>query len=119
MTRAELGYNVWLEVDGEVALSRWRVALLEAVGATGSISGGAEQQGVHFRVAWKKIREMEERLGVKLVQGHAGGAGGGGASLTPEAEALIARFQRFTEGLEQELQTRGAECFGELLEDRP
>ena len=55
-------FNVWIEVEGEVALSAWRVGLLEAVARTGSISAAAEAQGVHFRVAWRKIREMERRI---------------------------------------------------------
>jgi len=98
--------NVWIEVRGEVALSEWRVSLLEAVASTGSISAAAARQGVHFRVAWRKIKEMEARLGEQLVVGHAGGAGGGGASLTPAAEAQIRRFRALTNGLVEEVEQR-------------
>jgi adenylate cyclase len=38
-----------LEKDGQVVLSEWRVALLEAVDETGSISAAAAQQGVLVR----------------------------------------------------------------------
>ncbi len=99
-------FNVWIEVEGEVALSGWRVALLEAVAATGSISAAAARQGVHFRVAWRKIREMEARLGERLVVGQAGGTGGGGASLTPAAEAFVRRFRALTAGLDEEVENR-------------
>jgi molybdate transport system regulatory protein len=58
--------NFWIENNGKVVLSEWRVALLEAVERTGSIRAAADQQGVHFRVAWRKLQEMEEGLGVKL-----------------------------------------------------
>jgi molybdate transport repressor ModE-like protein len=63
----KMRYSFWIEVEGKVALSIWRVAPLEAVEATGSISGAGQTVGVHFRVAWRKIKEVEQRLGVRLV----------------------------------------------------
>lgn len=91
--------NFWLEKDGKVVLSEWRVALLEAVDETGSISAAAARQGVHFRVAWRKLKEMEDRLGVKLTQRVVGGRSGGGAGLTPEGREYVRKFREFTAGL--------------------
>jgi molybdate transport system regulatory protein len=88
----KMGHNFWIEVAGEVVLSEWRVVLLQAVEETGSISSAATRMGVHFRVAWRKIKEMEERLGVRLVFGQTGGLHGGGAELTREASDYIRRF---------------------------
>jgi molybdate transport system regulatory protein len=87
-------FNLWIEVDGQVALSKWRVNLLRAVAATGSINAAAEQIDVPYRTAWQKIHEMEERLGVKLLETHTGGQHGGGARLTPAAEAYIDKINR-------------------------
>lgn len=84
--------NVWLEAEGEVALSRWRVELLRAVDRTGSISAAAEAMNIQYRLAWQRIHEMEERLGVSLVHTTTGGVGGGGATLTPTARDLIERY---------------------------
>ena len=67
--------------------------------------------GVHFRVAWRKIKEMEERLGVRLVVGQAGGTHGGGAELTPEARDTIHRFHRFTQGLAETARKQYHEAF--------
>jgi molybdate transport system regulatory protein len=111
----KVGHNFWIEVEGEVALSEWRVALLEAVEETGSISSAAEKVGVHFRVAWRKIKEMETRLGVRLVLGQAGGTHGGGAELTPEAREFIRRFHQFTEGLAERAEKQFREAFGDLV----
>ena len=36
--------NLWLERDGNVVLSLWRVRLLEALAETGSISGAADRK---------------------------------------------------------------------------
>lgn len=84
--------NIWLETDGEVALSRWRVELLQAIDRAGSISAAAEIMNIQYRLAWQRVHDMEERLGVALVHTTTGGAGGGGAVLTPIAHELIARF---------------------------
>ena len=97
----ELRSNFWIEQDGKVVLSEWRVALLEAVEETGSISAAAAQQGVHFRVAWRKLKEMEDRLGVKLTRRVVGGKYGGGAELTQEGREYVRRFRKFMGGLKE------------------
>jgi molybdate transport system regulatory protein len=94
-------YNLWIEVNGEVVLSLWRVELLRAIDATGSISAAAEQMKIPYRTAWQKINEMETRLGENLVETQTGGPHGGGARLTPTAEDYIARFDRFAHDLER------------------
>ncbi len=106
-------FNLWLERDGEVVLSAWRVELLEAVGELGSITAAAERLGVPYRRAWERIHEMETRLGVQLVETEVGGASGGGASLTPAALRLVAKFNRFAAGLDEEIKERFERAFGE------
>ena len=91
--------NFWIEKDGKVVLSSWRVRLLEAVEETGSISAAASKMGISYRRAWEKIHECEERLGVRLVETQTGGEGGGGSHLTPAATNYIHRFREFTAGL--------------------
>ncbi|RME72569.1 MAG: LysR family transcriptional regulator [Chloroflexi bacterium] len=103
--------NFWIEIDGEVVLSAWRVRLLEAVAETGSISAAAERMGISYRRAWDKIHESEERLGVKLVDTQTGGVGGGGSRLTPEAQAYISRFHEFADGLNELVAQRFREHF--------
>src|SRR5262245_11490560 len=93
--------NIWLEKDGKVVLSEWRVALLEAVEQTGSISAAAAQQGVHFRVAWRKLHEMETRLGVKLTERTVGGMSGGGTRLTVEGRQYVHKFHLLMTGLKE------------------
>ncbi len=104
--------NLWLEQDGVVVLSGWRVRLLEAIDAAGSISAAAEQLHVPYRRAWEKLQEMEQGLGYKLVDTAVGGAGGGGANLTPEARAVMARFQIFTADFDKQVAERYAAAFG-------
>jgi molybdate transport system regulatory protein len=103
--------NFWLEKDGKVVLSEWRVALLEAVERTGSINAAAVERGVHFRVAWRKLKEMEEGLGVKLTQRTVGGKYGGGTYLTPEGREYVRLFRAFTAGLKDRVNKQFKETF--------
>jgi molybdate transport system regulatory protein len=103
--------NFWVEKDGEVVLSRWRIALLQAIDQTGSISGAAECLEIPYRRAWDKIRECEVRLGVKLIETRTGGSGGGGTRLTSTGADYVRRFQEFNEGLDELVKSRFREAF--------
>jgi len=104
--------NLWIERDGEVVLSDWRVSLLEAIVETGSISSAAARLDVPYHRAWDKIHEMEQGLGIRLVETQTGGPGGGGARLTPEGEAYVDKFRRFQAGFKEQIEQRFTETFG-------
>jgi molybdate transport system regulatory protein len=103
--------NLWIEREGCVALSTWRVTLLEAVAATGSISAAATRMEIPYRVAWSKIREMERGLGTALIQTRVGGSDGGGAVLTAAANDYIRRYHQLADGLEEWVKQRFHEVF--------
>jgi molybdate transport system regulatory protein len=109
MMRAQ--FNLWLEQDGKVVLSYWRMRLLKAIEGSGSITAAAEEMGVAYRRAWEKLQEMEEGLGLQLVETEVGGVGGGGATLTPEAHDLLQRFEQFAAGMDDEIQARYKRAF--------
>src|SRR5438874_709636 len=104
--------KVWIEAqDGRVVLSEWRVALLEAVGRHGSLSAAARELGVPHRTAWQRVREMEERLGMKLVDASSGGARGGTSRLTQAAQEVIDSYHRMRSGLDEQVRERFLEAF--------
>lgn len=103
--------NFWIECTDRVVLSRWRVHLLEAIETTGSISAAAERLGIQYRLAWERLEEMEEGLGLRLVERRVGGAHGGGASLTPTGQDLINRFNEFAAALDEALRTEFSRHF--------
>ncbi len=105
--------NFWIEKEGQVVLSSWRVELLEAISETGSISAAASKMNISYRRAWDKIHESEERLGVKLVETQIGGVDGGGSQLTSAATDYIQRFHDFTSGLNDLVFQRFQEFFTE------
>jgi molybdate transport system regulatory protein len=104
-------FNLWIEQDGVVVLSPWRLRLLEAIDTTGSISAAAEKLKIPYRRAWEKLQEMEHGLGEELVHTAVGGAGGGGAQLTPAGRLAMERFRAFAWGFEQEVAARYAAVF--------
>jgi len=104
--------KVWIERDGAVALSEWRVALLEAIDARGSLSRAAEALDVPYRTAWERVKETEAELGVRLLESESGGADGGGSRLTPEARDLCRRFRRVSGGIHEVVSRRFSAEFG-------
>lgn len=106
--------KLWIEDQGRVALSDWRVALLEAVERTGSLSAAARSLQVPYRTAWHKMREVESSLGVRLLETQSGGPTGGGSRLTAEAHEIIARYHRLQAGIEQLVTERFSQLFADL-----
>ncbi|MEX5728333.1 molybdate transport system regulatory protein [Rhodovulum iodosum] len=78
-----------------------RVALLAAVGRTGSISAAAREIGLSYKAAWDGVNAMNNLFANPLVVAAPGGRSGGGARLTPAGERVIAAFGALQEGLER------------------
>jgi molybdate transport system regulatory protein len=67
-----------------------RIDILRLVGESGSISQAARQAKVSYKAAWQAIDTLTNLAGVALVERAVGGSGGGGASLTPAGQKLLA-----------------------------
>lgn len=107
--------KVWIERDGSVLLSEWRIELLAQIDETGSLTKAAVQLDVPYRTAWQRIKEMEARLGHRLVLTESGGSDGGGSQLTDEARELVRRYHRVTQGIAKTIDERVQAEFGDLL----
>jgi molybdate transport repressor ModE-like protein len=106
--------KVWIETeDGRVALSEWRVMLLQAVAEHGSLVAAARALGVPHRTAWQRIQEMEGSLGVRLLDTTSGGVGGGRSSLSAAAQEFVRRYEKLRAGLEDLVDDRFHEGFAE------
>ena len=70
-----------------------KVALLEKIAETGSISSGARAMGMSYKRAWDLVDETSRLLGTPVVATRAGGAQGGGAQLTLAGRQVLARFR--------------------------
>ena len=105
--------KLWVEKDGHLVLSDYRVRILQLVRETGSLAQAAERLGLSYRRVWGKVREIEQNLGLSLVESEVGGAGGGGSSLTTDGERLVALYERFRRRMEGELGREFRQLFKE------
>jgi molybdate transport system regulatory protein len=76
-----------------LAIGPGKVALLEAIAQTGSISAAARSLRMSYRRAWDLVDETNRCLIRPAVRTASGGARGGGAALTPTGEALVRRYR--------------------------
>ncbi|WP_018409892.1 winged helix-turn-helix domain-containing protein [Methyloversatilis thermotolerans] len=77
----------------EVALGPGKVALLEAIARTGSISAAARDKGMSYRRAWQLVDTMNRCFRTPLVDTATGGRDGGGTRLTDAGEAVIEAYR--------------------------
>ena len=66
-----------------------KIALLEAIRSTGSISAAARSLGMSYRRAWLLVEEINHALREPAVTAETGGRSGGGATLTPVGERVV------------------------------
>ncbi len=111
----EIRSKIWIERRGrgDVVLSEWRVELLEAIDAHGSLSRAAEALDIPYRTAWERVKATEGELGFRLLESESGGSDGGGSRLTAEARDLCRRFRRVSNGIQELVSRRFAAEFGE------
>ena len=70
-----------------------KVALLEAIGETGSITSSAKKLGMSYRRAWLLVEETNSCLVRPAVATATGGQHGGGTTLTPVGIELVRRYR--------------------------
>ncbi len=93
----------WVEKDGKLVLSDYRVRLLQLIDETGSLADAAARMELSYRRAWGKLREIEQNMGEKLVESAVGGAGGGGSRLTEQGRRLVEMYARFRASAEDDV----------------
>ena len=86
-----------------------KVALLERIDQTGSISAAAREMSMSYRRAWLLVDSMNHAFRSAVVETAAGGQGGGGARVTALGKDLLVRYR--------EIEEKAAACVaGELAE---
>ncbi len=70
-----------------------KVALLEAIGQTGSISAAGRAMKMSYRRAWQLVEDLNHTVRHPVVETAAGGAGGGGARLTDAGRRLVQQYR--------------------------
>lgn len=70
-----------------------KVQLLEAIGATGSISAAGRSMKMSYRRAWLLVDDLNRIFRAPLVEAQPGGAKGGGAHLTALGREIVANYR--------------------------
>ena len=84
-----------------------KVALLEHIGACGSLSQAARELHMSYRRAWQLLDSLNGCFREPVAITSRGGRGGGGAILTGLGRQLISLYRAF----ERQTQARAARCF--------
>ncbi|WP_042704659.1 winged helix-turn-helix domain-containing protein [Azospirillum sp. B506] len=79
------------------AIGPGKIALLEAIDRTGSISAAARSLDMTFRRAWFLVETMNTAFREPVIRTSVGGREGGGAGLTPLGQEVVARYRQTQE----------------------
>lgn len=88
------GPRIRILLGSATTLGPGKVDLLQAIAKSGSISAAARALGMSYRRAWKLVDAMNRRFRRDLVVTLTGGAGGGGAKLTPLGRQVLRRYRQ-------------------------
>lgn len=91
--------------------------LLSQVRQTRSLRAAAMSIGMAYSKAWTIIKNAEAGLGFKLLDSTTGGKHGGGATLTPQAEAILPAYESYCAALRGYAAQLFTEKFSCILHD--
>jgi molybdate transport system regulatory protein len=81
-------------VGDEVAVGPGKIALIEAIERTGSLTAAARSLDMSYRRAWLLLDELNRSLKRPAVVAARGGAGGGGSEITDSGRRLVEIYRR-------------------------
>ena len=86
---AETHLSIRIDLASGDRIGPGKIALLEAIRSTGSISAAARSIGMSYRRAWLLVEEINQTLREPAVKAATGGARGGGAVVTAVGERVV------------------------------
>lgn len=102
------------EGGAALAIGPGKMALLEAIATTGSISAAARALGMSYRRAWVLVDETNRCLAKPAVATAAGGERGGGTALTEFGSAFLAAYRAIERDARDGVDTRLAPFLGRV-----
>ena len=94
----------------EIAVGPGKVALLEAIVETGSITAAAKHLGMSYRRAWLLVDDMNRCFKKPVVDSAKGGKEGGGTVVTATGQQVITLYR----GIEAQALKAGARDLAKL-----
>jgi molybdate transport system regulatory protein len=99
-----------VDIGPQLGIGPGKIALLEQIGESGSLSEAARALGMSYRRAWQLLDSLNCCLQEPATRAQKGGQHGGGSSLTAFGRQLIRVYRAF----DAETQRRGARAFRAL-----
>ena len=98
-------YNLTVRLFcGEKCFGPGMAQLLRKVQELHSLRAAAMSMNMAYSKAWRIIKRSEELTGCKLLLSRTGGAHGGGACLTQDAEQILSDFTAFRKEVDTEIE---------------
>lgn len=91
---AQARFRLRVTVGDAIAIGPGKIALVEAIERTGSITAAARSLGMSYRRAWLLLDALNRSLATPAVTTAQGGPHGGGSVLTDTGRELIALYRR-------------------------
>ena len=85
--------SIRLDLASGVRIGPGKIALLEEIARSGSISAAGRVLRMSYRRAWELVEDLNRHLGTSVVTTASGGSGGGGARLTEAGQVLVAEYR--------------------------
>jgi molybdate transport system regulatory protein len=85
--------SIRLDLASGARIGPGKVAVLEQIARSGSISAAGRALRMSYRRTWELVEDLNRSLGTPVVETAAGGSGGGGAVLTRAGKAVVERYR--------------------------
>lgn len=92
-TKHSAAVSVRLRFADDARLGPGKIALLEAIGRTGSIAAAGRDMNMSYRRAWLLIDSLNRMFDTPVVHASPGGANGGGAALSELGRELVGAYR--------------------------
>jgi molybdate transport system regulatory protein len=90
-----------IDLTPDSALGPGKVALLERIEATGSLSQAARELGMSYRRAWLLLDDLNKMFNGPAATASVGGSGGGGARLTDLGREIVKAYREIEDAAEK------------------
>jgi molybdate transport system regulatory protein len=112
----ESRFRLRIGTDRELSIGPGKVALLEAIRATGSISAAGRKLGMSYRRAWLLVDAMNKTFTGPVITTATGGREGGGTALTDLGAEIVERYRRI-EALAEHVAAKEIRALKHLMKD--
>jgi molybdate transport system regulatory protein len=102
---SEVSVSFRVDFSPECAVGPGKIALLEHIASSGSLSEAARKLKMSYRRAWLLLEDLNTSFQQPVAQMSVGGRGGGGASLTPFGTELVAAYRAFESHIRKRAQS--------------